>query len=676
MAISRFLVAATFAFVVTGPAGAQDDPNNAARYYRAAFERHETIPESDWDLIWAYFNDPNAEPPQGLRSALSRARPMLADLERAASKPYVDWDLDYDKGFEMLLPHLASMRGLAKVMRAQIVLDLHDGRNAEAASGIATLYRLAAHASTDRTLISSLVGQAIYAYADDLTQVGLDHRAFEGVAAQRLARGHSVLEHDDPFMVIESIGMEQELAASWIEAKLGTAEDRMNIQTLDWIEADDEQATHFAEMSDDDFQSELADYDNLMNDVAAAFSDPDPEAGKAALDAIHASVEAGEHGVFVQLLMPAFGRVFDGAQRMEKMVDERAELLAGLAAGTEDPTAHANAVPYYMSAAHKLEQLGATVAQELGADPLVALRARDFDAAAPLEADAESALAALLARSAEIVATVREGTEKERCDFEYLHRAYHARLCAPYAADLRDLARLLNATTHRTLASGEDVVAPVETMYRFASHLGLDGHYLVACTAHETFLDASAVARTVLAGRDAEDPARRRLYRAADTVSRRDPFGYLAATDHLRRTVGSLPYAWRADGATEEQIAAFQAAVLAWSADELLDILVAFDTLVRTGQVTNKVALEGVEVSRPEDLSRVADILDAAQLAAARGQAVELDAALRRSDTTVMDDRVVPMPAGLELRRARARGDVRDIMAVLRPRGEVDGSGS
>ena len=75
-----------------------------------------------------------------MREALARAASVIAFAQRGASQPYSDYALAYEEGFELVLPHLARMRGISKVMQADAYVRMHDGDMAGAADRIASLY--------------------------------------------------------------------------------------------------------------------------------------------------------------------------------------------------------------------------------------------------------------------------------------------------------------------------------------------------------------------------------------------------------------------------------------------------------------------------------------------------------------------------------------------------------
>ena len=240
------------------------DNRNAATWYRRAIVHLDKITESDWDLIWSYWDNPSADPPTGLRDMLARIRPMLDLMQRGAQQEYMDFDLDYSQGFELPLPHLSSLRTMVKIARADVMLHLHDGDSDAAAKRIAMMYRLAEHYNGDRTLISSLVGQVTYRFAEEVAQVGFDRAAFTVHDSETMLRALKRLDTRDPFGMVESIVGEQEIGVVWLAETFGTQEERLNRQGWAMILAEtEEDAERIVALSDDEFAESLDQYDVL-----------------------------------------------------------------------------------------------------------------------------------------------------------------------------------------------------------------------------------------------------------------------------------------------------------------------------------------------------------------------------------------------------------------------------
>jgi hypothetical protein len=92
-------------------------------------------------------------------------RPAIELLHQVLDRPKLDFQLDYKKGAELLLPHLASLKRSAQKLEAAVVLDLHTGDTGAAATNILTMLGLVQRNASEGLLISHLVRIAITAIA-------------------------------------------------------------------------------------------------------------------------------------------------------------------------------------------------------------------------------------------------------------------------------------------------------------------------------------------------------------------------------------------------------------------------------------------------------------------------------------------------------------------------------
>jgi hypothetical protein len=92
-------------------------------------------------------------------------RPAIELLHQVLDRPKLDFQLDYKKGAELLLPHLAPLKRSAQKLEAASVLDLHNGDTGAAATNILTMLGLVQRNASEGLLISHLVRIAITAIA-------------------------------------------------------------------------------------------------------------------------------------------------------------------------------------------------------------------------------------------------------------------------------------------------------------------------------------------------------------------------------------------------------------------------------------------------------------------------------------------------------------------------------
>jgi hypothetical protein len=98
-------------------------------------------------------------------AAVAADRPSVELLHQVLDRPKLDFQLDYKKGAELLLPHLSPLKRSAQKLEAAAVLDLHNGDTGAAATNILTMLGLVQRNASEGLLISHLVRIAMTAIA-------------------------------------------------------------------------------------------------------------------------------------------------------------------------------------------------------------------------------------------------------------------------------------------------------------------------------------------------------------------------------------------------------------------------------------------------------------------------------------------------------------------------------
>ncbi|MCP3903703.1 MAG: hypothetical protein GY715_08725, partial [Planctomycetes bacterium] len=411
--------------VTLAAAGANPDSRNGATWYWRAIDRLDRIDRRDWEIIDRYRADPSAGPTNELRAVLARSGPMLELFRRGTRQPYADFDLDWSQGFELRLPHLGRLRKITRVAQADALVHLADGNGAGAAMRIASIYGLADHFESDRIMISSLLGRAIFDTAEETAQAGFDRAVFDKLSAETLLRAVRRIDSGDPFGFVESVAGEQEMAVSWIGDRFAAQEDRADMLDAFWLDPDPEMSEQIGAMTDEEFVEGLETYDRMMDRIVLAFENPDMEAGRAARVEIEKELEAGEHGLLARIFTPAFTFVHDQMKDAREHVRVRREMLEGIVQGEIALQQHANAAWYYARAFEKLRGEPPF--------PLDELFAVAIDEARPIG----DRLAARLDTSTPVVDLLREGSVLARCDFSGLRPRGMQRLCPDDLAGMR-----------------------------------------------------------------------------------------------------------------------------------------------------------------------------------------------------------------------------------------------
>lgn len=652
----------------------RDAQRNAATWYARAIEQYGSLSQSQRDILANY--DPNTAPTPEVRAALSSVQGVLQTFQRGATMEYCDFNLDRAQGAELLLPHLSQMRQLARAMRADAAVRLHDGDTATAASRIGALYRMSGHAGEDKVIISSLVGQAVFHFADGLTQTALDRGALSAADSAALLAAAEDLGADDPFMYVEAVAGEQEMMIGWLEANFHDPEERQRLMGAIEGEMDPEQAEAIGQMDAESFAAELDDYDAMMTRMVEAFANPDPDAARAQLATLEKEIESGDTGFLIQTLMPALRRCYESKLKGDKAVAERIEVLRQLSAGEAKPDAFANAAVWYWQAIEQLERLDRS--------KLEAIRVAGANAGnAP-----DESLATTLLELQPIVDVCREGSLKNRCDFKFVRDAHMNQLrpplVSPYAPGMNEMLCLLHADAARLLQARDEAGAidRLTTSLRVQNHLGSDAQVSSALVAHLQFNRTVGLLRTALDHALLPEAFKPVLADEVDRFSRRDPFAYiaalLAAKEWLVNVVQREP---PSDAAEMERRPEVIQRVQGFTGDQVIFIAVMLDRLQRNGE---RQALAGSTPTSPvtiadrvaaldrEDAawSRLSDIYPADRVAALLAELPQAEESLTGRRYDLFADRgssTVPSIAegGLAQVMRQARADLRRATILL-----------
>jgi hypothetical protein len=648
-------------------AGQSADRRNAATWYRQAIERYMSLPPGQVELLANY--DPSAGPPSPqLRAALASVQGILSDLQRGSRQDYADYDLDRGRGIELELPHLHQLRAIAKIARTDALVRLNDGDASGAAERIASLYRASAHNGDDRTIISSLVGQAMFSMADQVAQRGLDAASFNAADGAMLLGAVKSLPAQDPFNYVEGVVGEQEMVGDWAAANFGGEDGPARFAEMLGQWNDNPQLDQLAGLDEDAFGQALEQHGDLLNEVVEIYSMPDGEKAKAEIARLEGEVARGEHGLLSMILAPAFGKVLERKLEGESLIAERRALYEKLASGEALPAESANAAVWYLRAVNMISEL----------EPASMQAVRDFAVELPDEAP-EALAAALAAKGREIIDVLREGSLIRRCDFSFARRPDD--LLAPgYAPGMNDALKLLRADALRSILVKDlpGAVDRLATSFRVIAHLGADPHIACALVAHHNFNEAADIMEAAFDDGALTVDAKPALLDAVERISRKDPFGYVNAIVATRKSLADrLNRQATIDEAAHMRRAAAVELINAFNGDQLLYALAVFDTLTRAAAApagAPAAAAAPAPASRPasaggDSLQRLDDVFSLEDLEAARDRVHQLAPLIAQHEWGFLSDMDAPsialdgVPDGLR----RARGDLRVVLILLKP---------
>lgn len=388
-------------------------PTNAAEVYRQAFAAWEALADEDREAIANAFGDPRAivgGTPE-MTVALERAGRAIALFRQASQVEECDWGLDRSKGFALLLPHLAPMRGLSRAAALSAVLDLAGGRSDAAIASLEAVSRSTRHLSADPVLVDSLVGGAILGLSSSAIESAIELGAIDAASAARLQQA---LPED----VVDAIGVDAALRTEGEVFAEEIARIRAGDETLadDFVDQEIPGASATLQQADAEvLDAAMAKVRGFGERAIAAMSDPDRAARSTALAAIDADVEAlraSDPEVAGALLafVPSHASLGQAITRIEDRVLAARTRLQAIAAG-EDPARFVNGAFDYLRAIAIIEQASPRLQ--------VAIELLRQAPAAADESMRREVLAWLDRVDEAVLARLRRAGNAERCDFDF-----------------------------------------------------------------------------------------------------------------------------------------------------------------------------------------------------------------------------------------------------------------
>ncbi len=463
------------------------DPN-AADDYRTLLAEYEAIPSPRLEALRAmptYLEPCDAALTNRLQSIVDR-------LHRASRADRSDFELDYTQGPELLMPHLAPMRGIARHMIGQARQRTLAGDGQAAARLMDTSNRMALHLAQDRLLISSLVGMAMLREASETIDFMIEQEQLSARDAAMLLRSFKQIDQQDPMGLRAALETEQQTMGDWVRAQFASPTGGANVGQL-------------LGQLDPKGLGDVDGYDRAMRDLIDTMDEDDLDKATARLASIDQRLKAGDYGKLAQLLVVALDRVLVMRSELEAEV---AFLLAGLqrvAAGEAVEDIEPNAAWRYIEAARAID---------------AAAGAEDVDAAVRTALLDELMLTALM----------------ERCEFPIDELA--PRPVVPvWTTGLHRGGRWLVEDARRRYeeADVDGAVGRLDTTIAVAADLSTSPHLADALVAHEMTATAMQLIAELDENELLDEVARRRLLVTLRDIRTSDPFGYRQSADDSRR---------------------------------------------------------------------------------------------------------------------------------------------
>lgn len=199
------------------------DPDNAVIVYQAVVLQLKAERVGQEDLLThlgklsagILTNTSFAPSLDGFRELSHRKAVMegMQALETGSAKPGYRYDLDYSKGAWMLLPHLADLRNLTRILCAAAHLQAVDGDHAAAWRTLATSLRMADGGKAEPILVSQLVRMAQFGMTAETLQTICNNT--RPTAEQQATIEELLTRFDDNASLIMAMDAERVLFGEW-----------------------------------------------------------------------------------------------------------------------------------------------------------------------------------------------------------------------------------------------------------------------------------------------------------------------------------------------------------------------------------------------------------------------------------------------------------------------------
>ena len=157
----------------TPPAADSSASLNAALIYWQAFAAMPTLPDEHQQKFDAAIKTVDTPVTEELRPTMALFGLSLGELQRARTAPVCDWQLNYEAGPQLLLPHLQKARELSRAALLRARLRFAAGEADAAVEDVVAVLKMARDSGRSPLLISLLVDIAIEKMAGEVLAANL-----------------------------------------------------------------------------------------------------------------------------------------------------------------------------------------------------------------------------------------------------------------------------------------------------------------------------------------------------------------------------------------------------------------------------------------------------------------------------------------------------------------------
>ncbi len=250
-------------------------------------------------------------------------------IVQASEMPPPDWGLDWDQGFDLLLPHLSSGMAGSRMLAAHFQLQIEVGDLREIKNTFSACQTMADHYREDPCVISSLVSMSMQKTLEKRVMNQLDHGQITPDVAKALIPLLSRDRHD--FGLADALARERMMTSEWLVGELDLSDDPdqplqdAQINTMQLIMSVTNDSSDMSKWTTGDVRNAIEDLDAFYSQIIATAKEDDWEAALQSAEAAQATLlKDGEAHALVRMLAMDVSSLF--SKRIE-YENERVALL-------------------------------------------------------------------------------------------------------------------------------------------------------------------------------------------------------------------------------------------------------------------------------------------------------------------------------------------------------------
>ena len=290
-------------------------PENAAVLY---YKNMEHFAKPDSDAIWDELCDlrtSDTPASDAAKEYLAKNSRLIEELQTASELKQCDWGLDYSKGFDMLMPGLASMKKFHYILLADSAIRASEGNITEALEKNLTTRRMGQHITND-TLIGFLVSFSINRSSDvTLTHLLGTYRIDEETLID--LKNELLWQTYHPKTIRHPLMMEKEICLQ--EISIMTPQ-RLRKTMGDWDCKEEDKTNHrlleLLEQNDPAFRNQSAaylkkHYDEIFAITEKPYSKAYTEIGTVTEKIVKDATNGKDEALFAAIFCPALAKCYN-----------------------------------------------------------------------------------------------------------------------------------------------------------------------------------------------------------------------------------------------------------------------------------------------------------------------------------------------------------------------------